>query len=122
MTPPLARIRGMGRSGMKLIRWSFATRHRVCWSGHTTRGGRVMRVAAILGTIGVAVLCGGSPAVAQGTLRIGMTAADIPLTTGQPDQGFEGYRFGGYTIYDALANWDLSSASKASDLMPGLAT
>ncbi|MEJ0071653.1 MAG: ABC transporter substrate-binding protein [Pseudomonadota bacterium] len=51
-----------------------------------------------------------------------MTAADIPLTSGQPDQGFEGYRFGGYTIYDALANWDLSSATKASDLIPGLAT
>ena len=27
-------------------------------------------------------------AQAQGTLRIGMTAADIPLTHGQPDQGF----------------------------------
>src|SRR5271154_3876502 len=62
------------------------------------------------------------PAFAQGTLRIGMTAADIPLTTGQPDQGFEGYRFAGYTIYDALANWDLSSATKASEIVPGLAT
>src|SRR5882757_1631558 len=40
------------------------------------------------------------PAFSQGTLRIGMTAADIPLTTGQPDQGFEGFRFAGYTIYD----------------------
>ena len=26
-------------------------------------------------------------------LRIGMTAADIPRTLGQPDQGFEGNRF-----------------------------
>ncbi len=26
-----------------------------------------------------------APAFAQGTLRIGMTASDIPLTTGQPD-------------------------------------
>ena len=42
------------------------------------------------------------PASSQGTLRIGMTAADSPLTTGQPDQGFEGFRFAGYTIYDAL--------------------
>jgi hypothetical protein len=50
------------------------------------------------------------PAFSQGTLRIGMTAADIPLTTGQPDQGFEGFRFAGYTIYDALVNWDLSKA------------
>jgi hypothetical protein len=29
------------------------------------------------------------------TLRIAMTAADIPLTLGQPDQGFEGNRFTG---------------------------
>ena len=51
-----------------------------------------------------------------------MTASDIPLTAGQPDNGFEGYRFTGYTIYDALVNWDLSSADAASDIRPGLAT
>ena len=60
-------------------------------------------------------------ASAQGTLRIGMTASDIPLTTGQTDQGGEGQRFMGYTVYDALVNWDLSSADKPSDLVPGLA-
>ncbi|WP_298957573.1 ABC transporter substrate-binding protein [uncultured Methylobacterium sp.] len=62
-----------------------------------------------------------APAVAQGVLRIGMTASDIPLTTGQPDNGGEGMRFMGYTAYDALINWDLSSADKASGLTPGLA-
>ena len=51
-----------------------------------------------------------------------MTASDIPLTTGQTDQGGEGMRFMGYTVYDALINWDLSSATKPSGLMPGLAT
>ena len=56
-----------------------------------------------------------------GILRIGMTAADIPLMTGAPDQGFEGYRFCGYTLYDALCNWDLSSATKPSDVVPALA-
>lgn len=61
-------------------------------------------------------------ALAQGTLRIGMTASDIPLTTGQTDQGGEGMRFMGYTVYDGLINWDLSKADKASDLVPGLAT
>lgn len=61
-------------------------------------------------------------ALAQGTLRIGMTASDIPLTTGQPDQGGEGQRFTGYTLYDSLINWDLTSADKPSDLVPGLAT
>ncbi len=60
-------------------------------------------------------------AAAQGTLRIAMTAADIPLTTGQTDNGGEGQRFMGYTIYDALINWDLSSATKPSVLVPGLA-
>ena len=62
------------------------------------------------------------PASAQGVLRIGMTASDIPLTTGQADNGGEGMRFAGYTIYDALINWDLSRSDKASDLTPGLAT
>ncbi|MEK9970819.1 MAG: ABC transporter substrate-binding protein [Ferrovibrio sp.] len=61
-------------------------------------------------------------ALAQGVLRIGMTASDIPLTTGQTDQGGEGMRFMGYTVYDALINWDLSKFDKPSVLMPGLAT
>lgn len=63
-----------------------------------------------------------APARAQGTLRIGMTASDIPLTTGQTDNGGEGMRFMGYTVYDGLVNWDLSSADKPSDIVPGLAT
>ena len=37
---------------------------------------------------------------AETVLRIGMTAADIPRTLGQPDQGFEGNRFTGLTMYD----------------------
>src|SRR3981081_4642112 len=75
-------------------------------------------VAASLGFIAVSAM----PALSQGTLRIGMTAADIPQTTGQPDQGFEGFRFAGYTIYDALVNWDLSKADTIADIKPGLAT
>ena len=62
-----------------------------------------------------------APAQAGGTLRVGMTAADIPLSWGQPDQGFEGFRFMGLMLYDALINWDMSSADKASGLIPGLA-
>src|SRR5207248_4856421 len=61
-------------------------------------------------------------AAAETVLRIGMTAADIPRTLGQPDQGFEGNRFTGLTMYDGLTMWDLSSADKASVLIPGLAT
>jgi ABC-type transport system substrate-binding protein len=61
-------------------------------------------------------------AQAETVVRIGMTAADIPRTLGQPDQGFEGNRFTGLTMYDALTSWDLSSADKASVVIPGLAT
>jgi peptide/nickel transport system substrate-binding protein len=59
---------------------------------------------------------------AETVLRIGMTAADIPRTLGQPDQGFEGNRFTGNTMYDGLTGWDLSSATKASVVIPALAT
>ncbi len=61
-------------------------------------------------------------AMAEKVLRIGMTAADIPKTNGQPDQGFEGNRFTGIPLFDALTHWDLSSADKPSVLIPGLAT
>ena len=56
------------------------------------------------------------------TLRIAMTAADIPRTLGQPDQGFEGNRFTGIPMYDSLTQWDLSKANAPSVLIPGLAT
>ena len=83
--------------------------------------GRLKKAA--LTALSVAVLCSTSPAAwAAGTLRIGMTASDIPLTTGQTDQGGEGMRFMGYTVYDALIEWDLTSADKPSTLIPGLAT
>src|SRR6476620_8108967 len=61
-------------------------------------------------------------ASAQTVVRIGMTAADIPKTVGQPDQGFEGNRFTGNTMYEGLTTWDLSSADKASVVIPGVAT
>jgi peptide/nickel transport system substrate-binding protein len=71
--------------------------------------------------IGAFALLAASPALAQSTLRIAITSSEIPHTTGAPSQGFEGIRFTGYTIYDALINWDLSSADKAAELKPGLA-
>jgi peptide/nickel transport system substrate-binding protein len=54
-------------------------------------------------------------------LRIAMTAADIPRTLGQPDQGFEGNRFTGIPMYDALTHWDLSRSDAPSVMVPGLA-
>jgi hypothetical protein len=65
---------------------------------------------------------GAVEAQAAGILTVGMTAGDIPVTTGNPDQGFEGYRFVGYNLYDSLILWDLSKADKASEIKPGLAT
>jgi ABC-type transport system substrate-binding protein len=85
-----------------------------------SRKNRVAMAAALLAFAAAAALpC---MAAAETVLRIGMTAADIPRTLGQPDQGFEGNRFTGLTMYDALAMWDLSSADKASVVIPGLAT
>src|SRR5215467_1856626 len=72
----------------------------------------------------VALVLAWTPALAQGKggmLRIGMTAADIPYTGGIPDQGFEGYRFIGFPLYDALINWDLSQGERLASLVPGLA-
>lgn len=71
--------------------------------------------------VGAVLNLAGNTAHAQGNLRIGMTANDVPLTWGQPDNGFEGYRFMGLLVYDALINWDLTSPDKASGLIPGLA-
>ena len=57
-----------------------------------------------------------------GTLRVGMTASAVPLSNGCPDQGAEGQRFMGCTLYDTLIAWDLSKADQPSTLIPCLAT
>lgn len=69
----------------------------------------------------VALLASVGGAMAAGTLRVAMTASDIPLPNGQTDQGAEGMRFMGYTVFEALVAYDLSSADKPSSLIPGLA-
>src|SRR6476660_4753983 len=79
---------------------------------------------ATIAAMMLAIAAAGLPQIAgaETVLRIGMTAADIPRTLGQPDQGFEGNRFTGLTMYDALTMWDLSSEDDASVVIPGLAT
>src|ERR1700737_1009591 len=62
-----------------------------------------------------------SPARAGETLRIAMTAADIPTTTGMPNNGWEGMRFLGYPIFEGLVLWDLPHADRLARLRPGLA-
>ncbi|GAJ92063.1 putative ABC transporter substrate-binding protein [Rhizobium rhizogenes NBRC 13257] len=83
---------------------------------------RKFRKSIMVGATAIVLAAAGAAtALAAGTLRIGMTASDIPLTTGQTDQGGEGQRFMGYTVYDSLVEWDLTSAVKPSALVPGLA-
>jgi peptide/nickel transport system substrate-binding protein len=72
---------------------------------------------------GAAVLPGLADAQ-NGTLplRIGISLSDVPRLWGGPEGGFEGIRFGGYMVFDALVNWDMSKADAPSPLAPGLAT
>src|SRR5260370_31504548 len=88
----------------------------------TEKSGKSRTMAAVM--LLAMASAAGLPRIAgaETVLRIGMTAADIPRTLGQPDQGFEGNRFTGVTMYDALTMWGLSSADKPSVLLPGLAT
>jgi ABC-type transport system substrate-binding protein len=79
------------------------------------------RLVGALAAAAVSCAVAASPAFAEKVLRVGMTVADIALTTGAPSQGAEGLRFSGVTMYDGLVNWDLSSYEKAAVLKPGLA-
>ena len=88
---------------------------------HPMRRTRLIR-ALLSASAGALLLASAGHAVAQEkVLRIAMTAADIPRTLGQPDQGFEGNRFTGIPMYDALTQWDLSKADAPSVLIPGVA-
>jgi ABC-type transport system substrate-binding protein len=62
------------------------------------------------------------PARGEDVLRIGMTASDIPTTTGLPNNGFEGMRFLGFPVFEGLVLWDLSRADRLAGLRPGLAS
>ncbi|WP_045392144.1 ABC transporter substrate-binding protein [Falsirhodobacter sp. alg1] len=76
------------------------------------------KIAALL--IGT-MLSAGTALADGGTLRIAMTSSDVPVTTGMPNNGFEGMRFLGYPVFEPLVDWDLSSADKPADIRPGLA-
>lgn len=55
-------------------------------------------------------------------LRYGISMADIPQTTGQPDRGAGAYQFTGHTLYDPLVAWEMDVADRPGKLVPGLAT
>lgn len=54
-------------------------------------------------------------------IRYAIAFGDIPRLWAGPDGGFQGMRFCGYPIYDALINWDLEHEDRPSLLVPGLA-
>src|SRR6476660_10092830 len=60
-------------------------------------------------------------ATAESTLRIAMTASDIPTATGLPNNGCEGMRFLGFPIFEGLVLWDLTRTDQLATLRPGLA-
>ena len=91
--------------------------NRVAFAAH--RAPTVFAAAALAAVLGAG--SAGSALAQEKVLRVAMTAADIPRTLGQPDQGFEGNRFTGIPMYDALTHWDLSKADAPSVLIPGLA-
>ena len=65
---------------------------------------------------------GHSRAETEAMLRYGMSMADVPLTTGQPDRGAGAYQFTGLTIYDPLVAWEMNISDRPGKLIPGLAT
>ncbi len=77
---------------------------------------------------GAAGLAASSPALSRAqtaglsALTYGISMADIPLTTGQPDRGAGAYQFTGLTLYDPLVAWELDVADRPGKLIPGLAT
>src|SRR5580700_7736875 len=78
---------------------------------HTTR----------LGLAAAVIVAFANAAWAGGTLRVALTASDVPTTTGAPDNGGEGLRFLGYPVYEGLVLWDLTHADKLAEIRPGLA-
>jgi hypothetical protein len=61
------------------------------------------------------------PAGAETSLRIAMTASDVPTTTGMPNDGFEGMRFLGYPSFEGLVLWDLTHADRLATLKGAMA-
>ncbi len=83
------------------------------------------RLGRVVLSVSVAVpfalsLAGG--AIAETVVRYGISMADIPLTTGQPDRGAGAYQFTGHTIYDPLVAWEANIGTRPGKLMAGLAT
>src|SRR5260370_7457190 len=81
------------------------------------RNSMLLAVTAFAIAVGLPAL----PAQAETIVRYGISMADIPLTTGQPDRGAGAYQFSAYTIYDPLAAWEMDVSDRPGKLTPGLA-
>jgi peptide/nickel transport system substrate-binding protein len=84
----------------------------------------VSRRALLAATGGLAVQPTTAPGQAQAerVVRYGISMADIPQTTGQPDRGAGAYQFTGHTLYDPLVAWEMDVADRPGKLVPGLST
>ena len=87
----------------------------------TTMPQRKLPSMCLAGMLAAVLLSPTPAALAGGTLRIAMTASDVPTTTGAPDNGYEGMRFLGFPVFEGLIVWDLSRADRLADIRPGLA-
>ena len=83
-----------------------------------TRNSILLIAAALAISVGLPA----APARAESVVRYGISMADIPLTTGQPDRGAGAYQFTAYTIYDPLVAWEMDVSDRPGKLVPGLAT
>ena len=84
-----------------------------------TRNSMLLAAAALAIGVGLPATIS---AQAETVVRYGISMADIPLTTGQPDRGAGAYQFTAYTIYDPLVAWEMDVADRPGKLVPGLAT
>ena len=78
------------------------------------------RVFSLLSLLVASALPLQSAFAQEKTLRIAMTASDIPTTSGMPNNGFEGMRFMGFPIFEGLIAFDLTTTAPVK-LVPGLA-
>src|SRR3989440_8075881 len=78
-------------------------------------------ISMLLAAAALAVALSPMTARAETVIRYGISMADIPQTTGQPDRGAGAYQFSAYTIYDPLVAWEMDVADRPGKLGPGLA-
>ena len=83
-----------------------------------------MLLAVLIAPLAIAIGAGlpAHPVHAESVVRYGISMADIPLTTGQPDRGAGAYQFTAYTIYDPLVAWEMDVSDRPGKMIPGLAT